>query len=85
MAVGMAFPPIAHVACVQELGREGQALLKPASPSFPPMTLHDPQPDIRGTVPASGTLACPGDFGATPSLALLPNALGQVAWDESDG
>lgn len=26
----------------------------------------------------------PGEFGATPSLVLLPSALGQVAWDESD-
>lgn len=31
-----------------------------------------------------GTLACPGELEATPSLVLLPSAMGQVAWDESD-
>lgn len=69
----MAFRPIACVACVQEVGWKGQALLKQTIPSYLPMTLHDPQADVRwGIVPAPGTLACPGEFGATPSLALLP-------------
>lgn len=63
---------------------EGTSLAE-AEYSFPPITQPDPWPHVRwGTVTAPGTLACPGELGATPSLALLPSALGQVVWDESD-
>lgn len=74
------------MAGVPEMRQKGQALLKKTIPSLPPMTLQDPWPDVSwGIVPAPGMLDGPGEFGATPSLAPLPSALGQVAWNESEG
>lgn len=64
---------------------KGQAISREAKCAFLPFMLCHPQLDVSlETVPAPGTLAYSGELEATPRLALVPSALGQVAWDESD-
>lgn len=82
-AVGIAFPAVPHGAGVGDTGRTRLALLGWDVPAHPPCGMILSQTS-DGASPSPGDPACPALEGATPSLALLPSALGQVAWDESD-
>lgn len=78
-AVGIGFPPVACAAGVEELGCGRDSLAGAEIASHPSCCI------LHGRTVSWGIVPAPGEFGATPSLVLLPSALGQVAWDESDG